>query len=74
MAVRPLGHLTDAVHPVRHDRGLVRVSTEQNQGTCQRSAHNVWFVWRLTISCALARELAAMTLPEALSGRNFSPY
>jgi hypothetical protein len=26
--------------------GLVRVSTEQNQGTWRRSARNVWIVWR----------------------------
>jgi hypothetical protein len=25
---------------------LVRVSTEQNQGTCRRSARTVWIVWR----------------------------
>ena len=29
------------------------VSTEQNQGTCRPSAHNVWTVWRLTIAAGL---------------------
>ena len=53
MAVRPLGDLTDAMHPVRHDHGLVQVSTEQSRATCQRSAHNVWIVWRLTTAAGL---------------------
>ena len=68
-----LGHLTDAMHPVRHDPGLVRVSIEQNQGTCCRSARNVWTVWRFVREIRPGRAPAYGSSRSVMASRRRSP-
>ena len=47
--------------------GWYEYQTEHNQGTCRRSARNVWIVWRLTIAAGLRLEQVGDGLAEKVT-------
>jgi hypothetical protein len=47
--------------------GWYEYQNEHNQGTCRRSARNVWIVWRLTIAAGLRLEQVGDGLAEKVT-------